>query len=108
MHIPLRKKINPELVEDYVVTNELAHKSSMILSQRNLLKKYDKQLRNDFKDPLKEQKRVLSAMSDSNNSSDGETVRRRPATASMTRRRKAATGGSQRCILCSHFIYFIC
>ncbi len=84
IHIPLRKKISNNLTEEYLCDNTLFHKSNDVLSQRNLLNKYDKHMRRGFTDPS----RTGRAASDV--SSDDEATKRR-SSSGMSNRRKAAT-----------------
>lgn len=89
LHIPLRKKLSEHLTEKYVVENALAHKSTQVLLQRNLLKKYDKQLKKGFVDPLKfGRQEMTDTHAHIYNSVDGVHCGRR-----VLSRRKATTGG---------------
>lgn len=97
IHIPLRKKISPELTEEYVCSNQLLHKGNNVLSQRSLLKKFDRQMRRDFTDPLQygAASRPADALSDLSSDSDGENHRssslRRPRTAPARKRHTNTT-----------------
>ena len=98
LHIPLRKKLSQHLTEKYVVDNALAHKSTQVLMQRNLLKKYDKQVRKGFVDPMRYSVNSFTdTHADMYRSVEGgskrESFGRRTQSAGSSRRR-AATGGN--------------
>lgn len=98
LHVPLRKKISPHLTESYVVDNQLAHKATNVLVQRNLLKKYDKQLKKGFVDPLqcgrKEFVDTHSKMYEYFDGGSSRTPFSRRAQSAGSSRRRAATGGT--------------
>ena len=99
LHVPLRKKISAHLTESYVVDNQLAHKSTNVLVQRNLLKKYDKQMKKGFVDPLQYGRTEFAdthlKMYDSlDGRRSSRTSFQRRAQSAGSSRRRAATGGT--------------
>lgn len=96
LHIPLRKKLSQHLTEKYVVDNSLAHKSTQVLMQRNLLKKYDKQIKKGFTDPLKygntEFIDTHASMYHSIEDKPNRTFSKRAQSAGSSRRRAATSG----------------
>ena len=97
----MRKKISPELTEEYVCSNQLLHKGNNVLSQRSLLKKFDRQMRRDFTDPLQygASSRPVDALSDLSSDGEGEKPHRssslqRPRTAPARKRHTTATSAA--------------